>query len=55
MNGKLVYKDIPRVIAKRIENNTRVRTIACLNAMMLNIKDNNIDIKMNEKYFLNFE
>ena len=51
-NVKLVYKDIPEAIAKRIENNTGIRTIACLNGMMLNIKNNNIEIKMNEKYFL---
>jgi len=55
MNGKLVYKDIPRAIAKRIGNNTNVRTIACLNGLSFDIRDNNIEMKMNEKYFLNFE
>jgi len=55
MNEKLVYKDIPKALAKRIENNTKVRTIACLNGLSFDIRDNNIEMKMNEKYFLNFE
>ena len=51
IDGRLSYKEIPRVIAKRIENNTRVRTIACLNGMKLDI-EKDIKIKVNEKYFL---
>ena len=51
MNGRLVYKAIPEAIAKRIENNTRVRTIACLNGMKINLKYK-INVEMNEQYFL---
>ena len=51
MDGRLTYKDIPEVIAKRIENNTKVRTVACLNGMKLDLKKD-IKIKVNEKYFL---
>lgn len=51
MNRKLVYKDIPEAIAKRIENNSGVRTIACLNGMKIGLK-NKIDVELNGNYFL---
>lgn len=51
MNGKIVYKEIPEAIAKRIENNTGVRTIACLNGIIIKLKDKKIDVELNEKYF----
>ena len=51
VNGELVYKDIPEALAKRIENNTGVRTIACLNGMKIGLKDK-INVELNEKYFL---
>ena len=53
MNGKLVYKDIPRAIARRVENNTGVRIIACLNGMNIGLKDN-INVELNKKYFLSW-
>ena len=53
VNGELVYKDIPEALAKRIENSTKVRTIACLNGMKIRLKDKKkIDVELNGKYFL---
>ena len=52
MNGKLVYKTIPEAIAKRIENNTGIKTVACLNGMKIKLKDKKSDVKLNEKYFV---
>ena len=52
MNGRLVYKVIPEALAKRIEKNTGIKTIACLNGMIIKLKDKKIDVELNEKYFL---
>jgi L-ascorbate metabolism protein UlaG (beta-lactamase superfamily) len=51
MNKKLVYRGIPEAVAKRIGNNTGVRTIACLNGMKIRLKYK-INVELNEKYFL---
>ncbi|HIE41447.1 MAG TPA: hypothetical protein EYP80_02160 [Candidatus Aenigmarchaeota archaeon] len=49
-NGKLIYKDIPIAIAKRIQNNTGVKTIACLCGMSISIK-RRVDVTTNFSYF----
>lgn len=51
MNGRLVYKVIPEAIARRIENTTGIKTIACLNGMIITLKDKKNKVKLNEKYF----
>jgi len=49
VNGRIVYKDIPEVIAKRIEHNTGIRTIPALEGMMLSFKKD-IEIQVYENY-----
>jgi len=48
-NGKMVFKEIPEAIARRIEKNTGVKTIASLNGMTFHIENNALSV--NWKYF----
>ncbi len=47
----LVYKSIPELVAKRIENDTGVKTIPCLNGMMLEL-EKKIKTEINKEYFI---
>ncbi|HDH88179.1 MAG TPA: MBL fold metallo-hydrolase [Desulfobacteraceae bacterium] len=48
-NGKIVFKEIPEAIARRIEKNTGIKTIASLNGMTFHIEKNALSV--NWKYF----
>ena len=48
-NGKMVFKEIPEAIARRIEKNTGIKTIASLNGMTFHIENNALSV--NWKYF----